>query len=307
MTELRPIAAQVALTDAAVSAAAARCLRTPVNDVTRLAGYIGNQNFMVRTPAGDHVLKSGDATSLAAEAWACETVRSAGVPAPEVVAIELDRATLAEPFLLMRRLTGTGVDEGHRALVEAGRQLRVVHSLASDGFGFLHDAVGASPPHGPYATWAEFTSEPFECVDELAAHKVLSPALAGRLQVGLDDHRASVIYDGPPALLHGDLHPRHVFAAADGLTGIIDWGDVCAGDPVFDLGRFSRAGPTSLAPLLDGYGIDMNPALSLRLTVYRLIWTTIVLRDELRAGGDWFAAHRDALVSDLDLLGVRPT
>jgi aminoglycoside phosphotransferase (APT) family kinase protein len=37
-------------------------------------------------------------------------------------------------------------------------------------------------------------------------------------------------------LLHGDLHPRNVLASADGqLTAVIDWGDICRGDPATDL------------------------------------------------------------------------
>jgi aminoglycoside phosphotransferase len=308
MTDLGPTAAPVPLTRADVAGAVSQCLRTTVDDVTTLAGYVGNQDFMVRTPGGDYVLKAGDATSLAAEAWACETVRSAGVAAPEVVALELDGASLPVPFLLMRRLPGAGVGEGHGALVEAGHQLRVLHSLPADGYGFLHDAQHPSPagdsprPHGPYATWAEFTHEPLGCLDELVIHEVLTPALAGRLRMGLESFGGFVAYDGPAVLLHGDLHPRHVFADGDDFTGIIDWGAVGAGDPIFDLGRFSRSDPKSLAQLLAGYGLDLDPDLSLRLAVYRLIWTTIVLRDELRAGGDWFAVHRDAIEADLDRL-----
>lgn len=38
------------------------------------------------------------------------------------------------------------------------------------------------------------------------------------------------------ALTHGDLHFRHLLLADDGSpTGIIDWGDVCRGDPAIDL------------------------------------------------------------------------
>jgi aminoglycoside phosphotransferase (APT) family kinase protein len=43
----------------------------------------------------------------------------------------------------------------------------------------------------------------------------------------------------PPATehcwLHGDLHPRNVLADHGMLTGIIDWGDITAGDPATDL------------------------------------------------------------------------
>ena len=45
----------------------------------------------------------------------------------------------------------------------------------------------------------------------------------------------------PPrtVVLHGDLHARHVLVEGDGAsaraTAVIDWGDVCSGDPSVDL------------------------------------------------------------------------
>jgi aminoglycoside phosphotransferase (APT) family kinase protein len=42
--------------------------------------------------------------------------------------------------------------------------------------------------------------------------------------------------DMPPTWLHGDLHALNVLSDAQGeLTGVIDWGDVCAGDRANDL------------------------------------------------------------------------
>jgi aminoglycoside phosphotransferase (APT) family kinase protein len=41
--------------------------------------------------------------------------------------------------------------------------------------------------------------------------------------------------DVPPTWLHGDLHPRNVLVERGAITGIIDWGDITAGDPATDL------------------------------------------------------------------------
>jgi aminoglycoside phosphotransferase (APT) family kinase protein len=48
-----------------------------------------------------------------------------------------------------------------------------------------------------------------------------------------------------PRLVHGDLGPTHVLVVGDRVSGIIDWGDCCVGDPALDLAwtRFG-AGPT---------------------------------------------------------------
>lgn len=64
----------------------------------------------------------------------------------------------------------------------------------------------------------------------------------------------------PPAsrtrVLHGDLHARHVIVDREKrVSGVIDWGDVCVGDPSIDLsiayGSFSSAARRAF---LDVYG-----------------------------------------------------
>ena len=42
-------------------------------------------------------------------------------------------------------------------------------------------------------------------------------------------------WQGPPVWLHGDLHPANVVIADGTLAGVLDFGDLCAGDPATDL------------------------------------------------------------------------
>jgi aminoglycoside phosphotransferase (APT) family kinase protein len=41
--------------------------------------------------------------------------------------------------------------------------------------------------------------------------------------------------DVEPTWIHGDLHPRNVLVDKGGITGVIDWGDLTAGDRATDL------------------------------------------------------------------------
>jgi len=41
--------------------------------------------------------------------------------------------------------------------------------------------------------------------------------------------------DVEPTWIHGDLHARNILVSAGALTGIIDWGDMAAGDRATDL------------------------------------------------------------------------
>jgi aminoglycoside phosphotransferase (APT) family kinase protein len=42
-------------------------------------------------------------------------------------------------------------------------------------------------------------------------------------------------YDGPPVWLHGDLHPLNILVNDGRVSGVIDFGDITAGDPASDL------------------------------------------------------------------------
>ncbi len=51
----------------------------------------------------------------------------------------------------------------------------------------------------------------------------------------LEDAIAAPDWAGPALWLHGDLHPAHVLTANGAICGVIDFGDLSAGDPAFDL------------------------------------------------------------------------
>jgi len=68
-------------------------------------------------------------------------------------------------------------------------------------------------------------------MERLAAN---SPLITAELRRVWQDALAAQI-DVGPTWIHGDLHPRNVLADAGELAGVIDWGDVAAGDPATDL------------------------------------------------------------------------
>ncbi|WP_285473292.1 aminoglycoside phosphotransferase family protein [Actinoplanes sp. NBRC 101535] len=49
------------------------------------------------------------------------------------------------------------------------------------------------------------------------------------------DAAAAPVWDGPPTWIHVDLHPANVLTCEGTLCGVIDFGDLCAGDPACDL------------------------------------------------------------------------
>ena len=67
---------------------------------------------------------------------------------------------------------------------------------------------------------------------------------------------AAAPWPGPPMWLHGDLHPANTLVLHGTLAGVIDFGDVCSGDPATD-----RAAAWMLLPdgaietFIDAYGV----------------------------------------------------
>lgn len=87
----------------------------------------------------------------------------------------------------------------------------------------------------------------------------LDPPLPGveveALASQLSDLARSAPWSGPARWVHGDLYGRHVLVDARGLAGVIDWGDMHAGDPALDLAiAWSWCTLPARRALLDAYG-----------------------------------------------------
>ncbi|MCI0157332.1 aminoglycoside phosphotransferase family protein [Leifsonia shinshuensis] len=109
-------------------------------------------------------------------------------------------------------------------------------------------------------------------------------SLSGRMEVAALEQAwrealAAPEWDGPPLLLHGDLHPGNLLLTpASGLAAVLDFGDVTSGDPATDLAtawltfdeeareRFRAALPTPPDPATwrraRGWAVTMGTALA---------------------------------------------
>ncbi|GAA3783720.1 hypothetical protein GCM10022403_017980 [Streptomyces coacervatus] len=65
---------------------------------------------------------------------------------------------------------------------------------------------------------------------------------------------AAPAWQGAPLWLHGDLHPANVVVRHGTLAGVIDFGEMCAGDPATDLSAAWILLPVGAAtPFFDAY------------------------------------------------------
>lgn len=97
----------------------------------------------------------------------------------------------------------------------------------------LHDAaVPTDPPVNPYR------GVPLTQRQDLAGRLAAVAAALGDTAVAatqlLDLALAAPISE-PATWLHGDLHSKNVITVDGSIVSIIDWGDICTGDPATDL------------------------------------------------------------------------
>ncbi|GIF00087.1 hypothetical protein Ari01nite_75510 [Paractinoplanes rishiriensis] len=255
-----------------------------------VAGSVGNETFRVRVAGGaDVFVKTGPREMLRAEWWACRRARAAGLPAPEITARQFDGESA---YLLLVLIPGAP-SESREVWREAGRAMRIVHDIPVTGYGRL--VVRGDDARGTFASWAEARDDILAAVPSLVDAAVLPSALASAAVAAC----AGLRFDGPGVLLHRDLKPLHIFGQGTRLTGLLDWGDAGAGDPLFDLARLSMAPAPLVREFFAGYGLTRTPELDETLRRYRILFNLEVLAYEYRAGGDWFEAYRRNLRSDL--------
>jgi aminoglycoside phosphotransferase (APT) family kinase protein len=141
-------------------------------------------------------------------------------------------------------------DSAHRAPL---RDPAAAASILGHFLRALHQPSPADAPHNPYrgaplADRAVITEERFDkLTDEL-------PDIDALRRVWEDGLKAPV-FAGPPVWLHGDLHPANILVHEGALAGVVDFGDICTGDPATDLLSAWLLLPASARPLaFDAYG-----------------------------------------------------
>lgn len=153
------------------------------------------------------------------------------LPAPISAPERVGRPVEGYPWTIAayRRRPGTsgctpGLDTSGLA-VPLGRFLGTLHALPA-----AHPAHSAAPP------------DRIRRMDRDGRRpRLVEAARSLGLDAAAIDARLAALSEapdhaGPPVLVHGDLHPRHVLVGPEGgLAEVIDWGDTHVGDPAQDL------------------------------------------------------------------------
>jgi len=84
-------------------------------------------------------------------------------------------------------------------------------------------------------------------------------------------------WSGPPVWLHGDLHPANTLVVEGALSAVIDFGDLCSGDPATDLAAgWMLLPPSAISAFAHAYG-GISADLEARALGWSILFGTMLL------------------------------
>lgn len=225
----------------------------------------------------------------------------APLPIPRWLSVDETRLRLPLRHALITWLAGQPVRSfiGSPGVTPAYRQmgaaLRRLHQIPMAGYGYiLGDGIET-----PRATNAAYMADAFDGVFRRFRDRSGDAGLTQTLEEAVRPRFDLLTLCERPVLLHQDFQPGNVLAERDEdgdlrLTGLIDFANARAGDPLMDLATAlsccSHEDPTSRAPLLEGYRPvdhpDLEGALWLYVLYFRLtLWTWLMDIGDAGAAG----------------------
>jgi aminoglycoside phosphotransferase (APT) family kinase protein len=158
------------------------------------------------------------------QTWLPTLAKRLPLPTPTPVRIGKPSSLFDHTWSIVRWVEGDPADRAPITRTEAA-------DVLAEFLSALHHQAPADAPANPArgVPLAEFqaTADQFDLIADHpnadAAQEVWQKALA------------APVWQGPPLWLHGDLHPANVVVQDGLLAGVIDFGELCAGDPATDL------------------------------------------------------------------------
>jgi aminoglycoside phosphotransferase (APT) family kinase protein len=158
--------------------------------------------------------------------WLPDLARRLPLPVPAPVRIGAPSRLYPWPWSVVPWLEG---DPGDQVPVsdseDAGRRLGR----------FLAALHRPAPPSAPFNPWR---SVPLSVRAEIFQARLAHLGPAGEQARLLEIWHAALgaaSHAGPPVWIHGDLHPANTLIGDGTLAAVIDFGDLCAGDPATDI------------------------------------------------------------------------
>lgn len=200
--------------------------------------------------------------------WLPTIARGVSVALPEPLRLGVASERFAWPWSIVRWIPGRSAE---RAPLASSQAARLGAFMAE-----LHQPAPSSAPHNPYRG-VPLRERQSAIEGHLLELQPVAPTLDHDALARVWAAALAAPIDLDSTWLHGDLHPRNVIVDERGeLAGIVDWGDLCAGDPACDLAAaWMHFDPEHQGPLWRAYG-RRSPATEARARGWALMFGSIL-------------------------------
>jgi aminoglycoside phosphotransferase (APT) family kinase protein len=224
-------------------------------------------------------------------AWLPRLAPHLPLPIPAPLAIGAPGEGYGWPWSVNRWLVG---DAAAAAPIDDRRQ------FAADLAAFLSALQRIDASEGPLAGSHSFwRGGPLATYDDETRRSIAA------LGASIDTDAASEVWDaalaaawrGPPVWVHGDVAPGNLLVSDGGLSGVIDFGQACVGDPACDLAiAWTFFEGESRAALRAGLPLD--PATWARARGWTL-WKALIVLAGLPGANPAGAAESQRIIGDV--------
>lgn len=225
-----------------------------------------------------------------------EILAKEGIPVPKVIATNADVPGKSFNFSLMEKIEGRCLedipkDQWPDVLNEVGLALNRIHHISTKQYGSINYSKLKQNGVlvGEYASWLDYLKEYVLPDAKAFKTKVESEKANGFKGSKLNEEQIEAIleivgkldqvemrlaegisdFSFEPKLLYRDLHSQHIFVKDGKLAGLIDFGAVASGDPLFDISYFSvMPSGDFYSSLVEGWNGEFNDK---RFHLYRLL------------------------------------
>jgi aminoglycoside phosphotransferase (APT) family kinase protein len=229
-----------------------------------------------------------DHLSPAKDAYTASLLEGLDIPTTRFLVVDETRQKLPVRFAITNHLPGAPLVRfsEHPDRTSASRQmgaaLRKFHTVPMPAYGFFNAEGALVPETSNSDLMSSLIPEVFTRFEALGGDK----ALAHELRSILDQQFDAVVLHSPgPVFAHNDLQPGNVLftetpEGALQLSGVVDYGSVCAADGVSDLAKCVFCSehdmPGSTPHILAGYGPIDHPNPEMAIAFYTLVHRMIM-------------------------------
>lgn len=192
------------------------------------------------------------------------------VPVPDPFVVGSLPGPRSWPFLAYRRIPGVPLDWDRMGARSRRRLVRelvpALHHLARFP---VREALQLGVPGGGPKSWKANHEKEYRRF-RTKGYRVMSPGLRRAVDAVfrryLDDPRN---FRWRPVLLHREIHAGHVLTVKGHVSGIIDWGYACVGDPAREFAAWSaHFGSDGLPALSSAHRAENDETFDERVALY---------------------------------------